>query len=128
MPGIFKLRDGRELKSEDLVWYATFHQGREYNGFDKAVREGGVKAGAAKAVLQTHIRVVVSRRDVSQKNQPYPHGRKERAFPSRTGKKAECRKLQAHVRLREADLLRQIGSKGAELAESTGEAIQSKWS
>ncbi len=74
----FKLRDGRELKSEDLVWYATFHQGREYNGFDKAVREGGVKAGAAKPGLQTHIHVVVSRRDVSQKISLTPTGRKER--------------------------------------------------
>jgi hypothetical protein len=74
----FKLKDGRELKSEDLVWYATFHQGREYNGFDKAVREGGVKAGAAKPGLQTHIHVVVSRRDVSQKISLTPTGRKER--------------------------------------------------
>ena len=74
----FKLKDGRELQRENLVWYATFHQGREYNGFDKAVREGGVKAGAAKPGLQTHIHVVVSRRDVSQKISLTPTGRKER--------------------------------------------------
>ncbi len=74
----FKLKDGRELQREDLVWYATFHQGREYNGFDKAVREGRVKAGAAKPGLQTHIHVVVSRRDVSQKISLTPTGRKER--------------------------------------------------
>ncbi len=38
----------------------------------------GVKAGAAKPGLQTHIHVVVSRRDVSQKISLTPTGRKER--------------------------------------------------
>ncbi len=74
----FGLKDSRRLEGKDLVWYATFHQGREYNGFDQPVREGAVKAGVAKPGLQTHIHVVVSRRDAGQKISLTPAGRRER--------------------------------------------------
>jgi hypothetical protein len=76
--GNFQLKDGKKLKGEDLVWFATFHQGREYNGLDKPVREGTAKAGVAKPGLQTHIHVIVSRRDAAQKITRTPTGRRER--------------------------------------------------
>lgn len=74
----FQLKDGKKLRGEDLVWFATFHQGREYNGLDKPVREGTAKAGVAKPGLQTHIHVIVSRRDAAQKITLTPTGRRER--------------------------------------------------
>ena len=74
----FQLKEGKKLKGEDLVWFATFHQGREYNGLDKPVREGTAKAGVAKPGLQTHIHVIVSRRDAAQKITLTPTGRRER--------------------------------------------------
>ncbi len=74
----FQFRDGKKLRGEDLVWFATFHQGREYNGLDKLVREGTAKAGVAKSGLQTHIHVIVSRRDGAQKITLTPTGRRER--------------------------------------------------
>jgi hypothetical protein len=74
----FGLKDGRKLEGKDLVWFATFHQGREYNGFDQQVREGTAKAGVAKPGLQTHIHVVVSRRDAAQQVTLTPTGRRER--------------------------------------------------
>lgn len=58
--GNFQLKEGKTLKGKYLVWFATFHQGREYNGFDQQVREGIAKAGVAKPGLQTHIHVIVS--------------------------------------------------------------------
>ncbi len=76
--GNFQLKDGKKLRGEDLVWFATFHQGREYNGFDKPVREGTAKAGVAKPGLQTHIHVIISRRDAAQKITLTPTGRRER--------------------------------------------------
>jgi|GEM_PF-2642131 len=74
----FQLKDDKKLRGEDLVWFATFHQGREYNGLDKPVREGTAKAGVAKPGLQTHIHVIVSRRDVGQQITLTPTGRRER--------------------------------------------------
>jgi hypothetical protein len=59
----FKLPDGKMLKGEELVWFATFHYGRVHKGNEKAVQEGLARVGERKGGEQTHVHVVVSRLD-----------------------------------------------------------------
>lgn len=74
----FQLKDGRALKSKDLVWGATIHQERQYRGTDKEVQEGRAKAGDRREGLQTHIHITVSARDAEQKITLNPGGRSSR--------------------------------------------------
>ena len=62
----FKLPDGKTLKGEELVWFATFHYGRVHKGSDQAVQEGLARPGQRKGGEQTHVHVVVSRLDCSR--------------------------------------------------------------
>ncbi len=74
----FQLKDGRTLKSKDLVWGATIHQERQYRGTDKEVQEGRAKAGDKREGLQTHIHITASARDAEQKITLNPGGRSSR--------------------------------------------------
>ena len=74
----FQLKDGRQLKSEDIVWGATVHQERSYRGTDPEVTGGNAKAGEKRPGLQTHVHVIVSARDAGQKITLNPGGRRNR--------------------------------------------------
>jgi hypothetical protein len=74
----FQLKDGKELKSKDLVWGATIHQEREYRGTDKEVQEGRANAGDKRPGYQTHIHITVSARDAQQQITLNPGGRTSR--------------------------------------------------
>jgi hypothetical protein len=76
--GNFNLPDGRKLESKDLVWYAVIHREREYSGTDKEVKEGRAKSGQRKEGDQTHIHIIVSRRDSEQKVSLTPTGPRAR--------------------------------------------------
>ncbi|SHJ79137.1 hypothetical protein SAMN02745146_0172 [Hymenobacter daecheongensis DSM 21074] len=76
--GNFNLKEGRQLRSEDLVWGATIHQDRSYRGTDPEVAAGQAQTGEKKSGLQTHIHVIVSARDRSQKISLNPAGRRQR--------------------------------------------------
>lgn len=55
------------LRSADLVWYAKIEYKRSYKGFEKEVLNGSVKAGQLKPGLNTHVHLVISRKDRTQK-------------------------------------------------------------
>ncbi|MEO1218480.1 MAG: DUF5712 family protein [Bacteroidota bacterium] len=55
------------LKGKDLMYFAKIEQSRSYHGNDKDVLEGRAKQGDKKPGLQTHIHVIVSRKDVANK-------------------------------------------------------------
>lgn len=74
----FKLKNGRSLDSENLVWGATIHQDRSYRGTDPEVNAGTAKAGEKRPGLQTHIHIIVSARDAEQKITLNPTGRRDR--------------------------------------------------
>jgi hypothetical protein len=57
----------RDLTGADLVYYAKLEQQRHYKGTDAEVKEGFSRSGEKKEGLQTHVHIVVSRKDVSQK-------------------------------------------------------------
>lgn len=57
----------RGLTEGDLVYYAKLEQQRHFKGTDKEVKEGLVTSGEKKEGLQTHVHIVVSRKDVTQK-------------------------------------------------------------
>jgi len=74
----FNLNKEKRLDKNDIVWYATFHESRKYGGSDKEVKEGRVKSGETKKGEQTHVHIVVSRRDKDQKISLTPNGSKSR--------------------------------------------------
>jgi len=51
---------------KDLVYFAKIEHSRKYKGTDKEVKNGTVKAGQNKPGLQTHVHVIVSRKDKTQ--------------------------------------------------------------
>lgn len=55
------------LSANDLVYYGKLEQERHYKGTDEEVKKGIVKSGDIKPGLQTHVHVVVSRKDKTQK-------------------------------------------------------------
>jgi len=73
----FRLPDGRKLKGEELVWFATFHYGRVHKGSDQAVQQGLARPGQRKGGEQTHVHVVVSRLDCSRQYSLSPTSSKE---------------------------------------------------
>lgn len=53
----------RGIRGKDLLYFAKIEYQRHYKGFDREVKEGLVKQGDPKPGLQTHIHVIVSRKD-----------------------------------------------------------------
>ena len=61
-------REEKGLKSgKDLVYYAKIEHDRAYKGNDKEVRIGNAKSGDKKPGLQSHVHVIVSRKDRTQR-------------------------------------------------------------
>ncbi|MGJ8735389.1 DUF5712 family protein [Zobellia laminariae] len=61
-------REEKGLKSgKDLVYYAKIEHDRAFKGNDKEVRFGNAKSGDKKPGLQSHVHVIVSRKDQTQR-------------------------------------------------------------
>ncbi|GAA4394154.1 DUF5712 family protein [Hymenobacter koreensis] len=123
----FKLKDGRELGSQDLVWGATLHQQRSYRGTDPEVSTGQAKIGEQRPGLQTHIHVIVSARDAQQRITLNPGGRRSRfdlmqwqAAAGRQFEKQFGYTAQAHEKLRPKQ---RDGSRDAGRAVRIGERV-----
>ena len=74
----FQLKGGKGIEGKDLLWFAAIHQNRTYKGNAPEVKEGQVKSGARKPGLQTHLHVIVSKRDRSQRITLSPFGNRAR--------------------------------------------------
>lgn len=55
------------LKSSDLVWFGKVEFHRHYKGFEKEVLNGLAKQGERKPGLNTHVHLIISRKDKTQK-------------------------------------------------------------
>ena len=64
----FTLRDGGQLGEKDVVWAAARHQDRQHRGLDEG------EQGAHKLGLQTHVHIIVSARDATQRTTLNPLG------------------------------------------------------
>ena len=62
----------RSLKSDDLVWFATVHNNRQYSGLDDAVQIGAAQPRQQKEGEQTHVHVIVSARDKTMSRSLHP--------------------------------------------------------
>lgn len=62
----------RSLKSDDLVWFATIHNNRQYSGLDDAVQIGAAQPRQPKEGEQTHVHVIVSARDKTMSRSLHP--------------------------------------------------------
>jgi Family of unknown function (DUF5712) len=63
------------LTAEDLVYFCKLEQQRHFTGYDKEVKLGTSSNGDLKPGLQTHVHVIVSRKDKSQKQSISPLAR-----------------------------------------------------
>ena len=62
----------RSLKSDDLVWFATVHNNRQYSGLDDAVQIGAAQPRQPKEGEQTHVHVIVSARNKTMSRSLHP--------------------------------------------------------
>ncbi|WP_224995072.1 DUF5712 family protein [Cesiribacter sp. SM1] len=74
----FRLKGGKRVCGEDLLWFATLHQERTYKGREEEVRLGLHESGDLKAGYHMHVHVVVSKRDRAQQLTLSPFGNRER--------------------------------------------------
>lgn len=74
----FRIKGGKRICGEDLLWFATLHQERTYKGREVEVRQGLKESGAIKEGLNLHVHVVVSKRDRAQQLTLSPFGNRER--------------------------------------------------
>ena len=58
---------GKGLEGKDLLYFAKIEQSRSYHGTDPDVLTGKAKQGEKKPGYQTHIHVMVSRKDMENK-------------------------------------------------------------
>jgi hypothetical protein len=63
----FNRQDEGINAGSDLVYFAKIEHFRKFKGTDKKVLNGKVKSGTYKEGLQSHIHIIVSRKDKSQK-------------------------------------------------------------
>lgn len=63
----FNRQDKGLTSGKELVYYAKIEHQRKFKGTDIEVKKGRVKSGELKPGLQTHVHVIVSRKDKSQK-------------------------------------------------------------
>ncbi|NKI28213.1 hypothetical protein HCG49_16795 [Arenibacter sp. 6A1] len=57
----------RGLEEKDLVYVAKIEHQRRYKGYEEAVKSGEKKSGALKEGFQSHVHIVVSRKDRTQR-------------------------------------------------------------
>lgn len=62
----------RGIRGDDLLYFAKIEHHRKYKGFDQEVKNGLAKQGELKPGNQTHIHVIVSRKDREGKRQFSP--------------------------------------------------------
>lgn len=79
----FQFRNGQKLTEKDLVWFAAIHNDRYYDQRDiNGMQNKGIKelpeVGAKKPGLQSHVHIIVSRRDASQQYTLNPQGQKKK--------------------------------------------------
>jgi hypothetical protein len=63
----FNRKDKGLETGKDLIYYGKVEHMRKYKGTDKEVQQGKVKSGEYKKGLQSHVHLIVSRKDKTQK-------------------------------------------------------------
>ncbi|TDE08665.1 DUF5712 family protein [Dyadobacter psychrotolerans] len=85
---------GKTLAESDLLWYGTIHNDRTYKGNDEKVVSGEKRQGDKKDGLNTHIHIIVSARDVSQKIVLNPQTKSTKRFSQVNWAEANAEKFQ----------------------------------
>ena len=87
----FNKKDGspKNIEGKDLVYYAKLEENRYYKGTDEEVKQGKAKQGEAMPRDNTHIHIIVSRKDKSKEIKLSPLVNSKKLF-SREGFKDKC--------------------------------------
>jgi hypothetical protein len=87
----FNKKDGtsKNLSGNDLVYYAKMEHNRYYKGTDEEVKKGHAKQGEALPGDNTHIHIIVSRKDKSKEIKLSPLVNSKKLF-SRENFKTKC--------------------------------------
>lgn len=86
---IYAQNFNKGLKAENLVYGAKIEHQRKYNRFDKQVEEKIKKAGDLKEGWQSHIHVIVSRKDESNKIKISPFSNHKNSKNKLNGKEVQ---------------------------------------
>jgi hypothetical protein len=87
----FNKKDGasKNLSGNDLVYYAKMEHNRYYKGTDDEVKKGNAKQGEALPGDNTHVHIIVSRKDKSKEIKLSPLVNSKKLF-SRENFKTKC--------------------------------------
>ena len=87
----FNKKDGtsKNLNGKDLVYYAKLEENRYYKGTDEDVKQGKAKQGDPLPGDNTHVHIIVSRKDKSKEIKLSPLANSKKLF-SRENFKMKC--------------------------------------
>lgn len=78
-------------RGDQLIYFGKIEHKRQYKGTDKLVKDGKIKSGEYKPGLQSHVHIIVSRKDKAQKFKlsPLAHERAGKANSKLNGSKVQ---------------------------------------
>jgi len=90
--------NNKNLKGNDIVYFAKLEENRYYKGTDKEVKEGKAKQGDPLPGDNTHIHVVVSRMDKTKTVKLSPLVNSKKLFHREAFKTKSCEHFDNHYR------------------------------
>lgn len=90
--------NNKNLKGNDIVYFAKLEENRYYKGTDKEVKEGKAKQGDPLPGDNTHIHVVVSRMDKTKTVKLSPLANSKKLFSRENFKTKSCEHFDKHYR------------------------------
>jgi hypothetical protein len=96
--GNFNKKDGtsKHLTGGDLVYFAKIEENRYYKGTDEAVKQGIAKQGDVLPGDNTHVHIIVSRQDKTQKTKLSPLVNSKTLFHRESFKLKSCKHFDDH--------------------------------
>lgn len=89
----FNKKDGtsKSLKGQDLIYYAKLEENRYYKGTDEAVTKGQAKQGDPLPGDNTHVHIIVSRKDKTKEIKLSPLVNSKKLFSREDFKMKSCK-------------------------------------
>jgi hypothetical protein len=96
--GNFNKKDGtsKNLTGKDLVYYAKLEEKRYYKGTDEEVKQGRAKQGDVMPGDNTHVHIIVSRKDKSKTIKLSPLVNSKTLFSRENFKLSSCKHFDDH--------------------------------
>jgi Family of unknown function (DUF5712) len=98
--GNFNKKDGtsKNLTGSDLVYFAKVEENRYYKGTDEAVKQGTARQGDVLEGDNTHVHIIVSRQDRTQRIKLSPLANSKKLFSRENFKLSSCLRFDEHYK------------------------------